>query len=156
MNPAVEALIPELDLLCIDLDDGIKLHLSYWEAMEAPLPGTEEWVVAAVKAQPGTWTARLCRAMHNLPETEKSIIYCGRCAEYANIGKRKRAERYAQIPTLPGMEPPYQIHPRCDTTGLKWMQYRLRKLTRRVPGSVIPDCRQARGWDYATRVYPNE
>ena len=149
--PEFVALAPDLEWMDIDEYAG---HIEHWMVMEAPLPDTIEYVEAAVEANPGVWTARLCRAMHGLPETEESIIYCGQCEDYANPRKRARAEYYAGMPTLPGFSPPYQLHPRCGK-GLTWLRHRLYAMEhiRRESGSVIPDVRQPRGWDYGTRLY---
>jgi hypothetical protein len=56
------------------------------------------WVLGWVEDYPGCWTARLCRLINGLPETEQSVIYCGLCSEYASPRKRVRAERYAAMP----------------------------------------------------------
>ena len=118
------------------------------------------WVLTWVEDNPGIWTARLCRLINDVPETERGVIYCGLCSQYANPRKRARAARYAAIPTLPGMDPPYQLHPPCPTIRLRQLQAILRKLCdecimiTRERGAVIPDSRNHRGWDYATRWYP--
>lgn len=118
-------------------------------------------IEAAIKAEPGIWTARLCRLLNEIPETEPGVIYCGRCEQYANPRKRARAKRH-DAPTLPGMDAPYQMHPPCLLMPLRKLQYLLSVLWDRwdlvygVPGSRIPDLRQGRQWDYATRYYPND
>ncbi|MCP4541209.1 MAG: hypothetical protein GY832_29095 [Chloroflexi bacterium] len=94
------------------------------------------------------------------PETEASIIYCGLCVDYANPRKRARAVKWGAWPTLPGFEPPYQLHGICGPTGLTRLRHMLYKLRDQAlmivdePGAVIPDVRQARGWDFATRWWP--
>ena len=126
------------------------------ETMESP-----RWVQAAIQAQPGVWTARLCRQMHGLPETERSILYCGLCQDYANPRKRARA---ACLPTqtLPGFEAiggGFQLRPPCSKRGLTWLRkliYRLRDRGQiETCRERIPDCRQPRGWDWGTRIYPS-
>ena len=91
-------LIPALDLECLTtegeaLDRGLGLHLMHEAVYEFPAPGTAEWVQAAIAANPGIWMTRLCRAKHDLPETYRSIAYCGTCRCFANPRKRHRAER---------------------------------------------------------------
>jgi hypothetical protein len=154
LPPEYLALAPDLADLDAEELDELEGHVAYWLALEAPEPGTAAWVADAVAANPGIWTAALCRAMHGLPETEESVVYCGRCEEYANPRKRARARRYAAMPTLPGFEAPYQLHPRCDR-GLTWLRHQLYVMAtvRREAGAVIPDCRQQRGWDFGTRLY---
>ncbi len=118
------------------------------------------WVLGWVEDNPGIWTAKLCRLINDVPETERGVIHCGLCRCYANPRKRKRAARYAAIPTLPGMDPPYQLHAPCAQMSLRRLQDILRKLRdeclmiRSEQGSVIPDSRNHRGWDYATRWFP--
>lgn len=117
------------------------------------------WVLSLVSDNPGFWTARLCRLINGLPETEQSVIHCGLCSDYANPRKRERAERYAQHPTLPGFEPPYQLHPPCLTISLKQLQNMLHKLRDDClmvysERDRIPDSRNHRGWDVGTRWYP--
>ena len=162
LAPQVAALLGNL-LDCLT-DDGELDHGTYWHIMEAsayewPQPETPEWVARVVQAQPGIWTARLCRAMHNRTESQRDIARCGLCAEYANPRKRERARRLGQ--PLPGFEEmggALQLHPPCSRCGLSWLRrqvYRLRARnvleTRR---DKIPDLRQARGWDIGTRLYP--
>jgi len=118
------------------------------------------WVLCYVERHPGIWTAKLCRLLNGIPETEQGVIYCGLCSQYANPRKRARAEKYATIPTLPGMNPPYQLHPPCSTMRLRQLQAILRKLRDQChmiiskQDAIIPDSRNHRGWDYATRWYP--
>jgi hypothetical protein len=114
-----------------------------------------------VFASPGIWTARLCRTLNELPETEESIIHCGLCSDYANPRKRERARRLARQPTLPGwpLGRPYQLHEPCRPFNLKRLQGILRKLRDvalmvRSERDRIPDTRNIRGWDWATRWYP--
>lgn len=117
------------------------------------------WAEQRIKAQPGIWTARLCRLLNGLPECEESVIYCGLCEHYANPRKRARAKAH-DLPTLPGMEPPHQIHPTCTTIPFRKLRYLLDVLWSEcdliygVEGSEIPDLRQGRLYDYATRYYP--
>ena len=59
---------------------GSALHLLHEETYDWPTPDTPEWVQAAIAANPGTWITRLCRAKHQLPETYRSIAYCGSAA----------------------------------------------------------------------------
>lgn len=120
------------------------------------------WAECQIKAEPGIWTARLCRSLNGLGETEADIIHCGLCADYANPRKRDRAARLAELPTLPGLDAPFQLHPPCKAVPLRKLRYLLDVLEHQcdlvysVPLSEIPDCRQARGVDYATRYYPND
>jgi hypothetical protein len=152
----VEALIPELDG-CIELDDGVLAHLQEMEVYELPQPETPEWVQAAIEARPGVWTARLCRAMHGVPETEQGIAYCGLCVSYVNPRKRRRA---ACLPNLlPGFaEGAYMLRQSCSKRDLTWLRRTVCRLCK--AGKIvtrrerIPDVRQARGWDIGTRIYP--
>ena len=131
--------------------------------MEMQYPNEELALLieSAIKAEPGIWTSRLCRLLNGVPEDLDGVIYCGLCQQYANPRKRARAERF-DAPTLPGMEPPYQLHAPCLSMPLRKLQYLLRVLWDRwdlvygVPGSEIPDLRQGRQWDLATRFYPND
>jgi len=116
------------------------------------------WVEAHVRAESGIWTARLCRLLNGIPEDEGGIVYCGLCSDYANPRKRNRAERWATVPTLPGMKPPFQLHSPCTTMPLRKLQYLLYVLWDKcdlVYGmrERIPDVRQPRGWDWGTRWY---
>lgn len=120
------------------------------------------WVESRIKAEPGIWTARLCRLLNGCElDTEAAIIHCGYCQDYANPRKRNRAEVH-NYPTLPGLEPPHQLHPPCRSMPLRKLRYLLdvlentADLVYSVPGSEIPDIRQPRGWDYGTRFYPAE
>lgn len=114
----------------------------------------------AVANNPGIWTCKLCRLLNGIPETKAGIAWCGLCLHFANVNKRARAEALAAIPTLPGMTPPYQIHPACTCIPLKKLQYLLRYLAeetdliRLEPGTKVPDMMQARGYDLATACYP--
>jgi hypothetical protein len=118
------------------------------------------WVLACVEDEPGIWTAALCRSLNGLPETEESVIWCGLCTEYANPRKRRRAAQCP--PILPGFEEiggAYQLHPPCGRIRLRLLRSLLSTLERATmvrgePGSEIPDSRNHRGWDYATRWYP--
>ena len=114
-----------------------------------------------IMASPGIWTARLCRTLNGLSETEDSIIHCGLCSDYANPRKRERARRLARQPTLPGWTRgrPYQLHPPCSFVGLKQLQgmlYKLRDVALMLHSerARIPDSRNYRGWDVGTRWYP--
>lgn len=114
-------------------------------------------VYGEVVRSPGVWIAALCRKMHGLEGSKETVLYCGRCAEYANPRKRSRAAKYKTMPTLFG-PPPYQLHPPCSEQGLTWLRHRVYrleklKLVARVV-SRIPDNRQARGWDWGSRLYP--
>ena len=116
------------------------------------------WVLCRVEDEPGIWTARLCRAMNGLPETPQSVAYCGLCADYANPRKRARAARLG--PLLPGFdEGAYQLHSSCSRMQLRFLRSLLTTLERATmvvsePGAVIPDSRNYRGWDFATRWWP--
>ena len=117
------------------------------------------WVLSYVEEYQGLWTARLCRLLNDMPETTESVMHCGRCVEYANQRKRDRASKFADIPTLPGLPPPYQLHPPCGRIRFKQLSHILRRLEYSTmiygePRSIIPDSRNWRGWDYATRWYP--
>ena len=123
---------------------------------------TEEWLLIVdswVRDHSGAWTAKLCRLMNGLDESKASIIYCGLCEHYVNPRKRARAKLWAGVPTLPGMKPPYQLHRPCSYMQLRRLRYLLKVLEQEccmiigVPGSKIPDIRQARGWDFGTRWY---
>ena len=125
------------------------------EYMVMVLAALEELAAEATGEQdPGPWTARLCRYINNLPETQTSVIYCGLCAHYANPRKRARAARLP--PTLPGFtEGGYQLHATCRKmpfSMLKHLLYRMeaRGIVRSEPGTRIPDGRNYRGWDFAT------
>lgn len=123
-------------------------------------------VLRHVQQEPGIWTAKLCRQLNGLPETVESVIYCGQCSHYANPRKRERAANFQRNPTLPGMEAPHQLHDPCNTITLKRLQYLLYSLLPDdnmdngrlicLQEQVIPDSRNWRGWDYATRWYPLE
>ena len=118
----------------------------------------DEQVISIIEDEPGIWTARICRRMNNIQQDFEGISYCGSCEKYANQRKRKRAEKFLQLPRLELMEPPHQLHRACAYIGISQLQGRLRKLEKkgRVVGmkrSGIPDKKQARGWDYATRWY---
>ena len=173
--PETRALIGD-DLDCITddgkLDHGLFLHLMYEAVYEQPEPETIEWVQAAIEARPGTWTARLCRAMHGHAENFRSVAYCGQCAGgYANPRKRARAAAL-QSTVLPGFEQiggAYQLHPPCSRRDFTlraepqdeaWLRRQIKRLVER--GLVIkrrekrPDRRQVRGWDYMTCLYPKD
>jgi hypothetical protein len=165
LPPELAAVIDECDLWCVadegDIDPGMLRHLDAHAWIDLGIEDAEspEWVRAAIRANPGRWTARLCRAMYGHPETYDAIAHCGLCADYANPRKRKRAA--ALPPLLPGFEETggaFQLHPHCGRRGLTWLRrliYRLRQQgkveTRR---ERIPDLRQPRGWDWGTRIYP--
>lgn len=64
---------------------------------------------------------------------------------------------------LPGFETigcAYQLHSPCSRRDLTWLRHQIYRLVRR--GRVekrrekIPDLRQARGWDWGSRLYPVE
>jgi hypothetical protein len=163
LRPSLEVLVPDIDLACMEIDDGIAQHIEAYalDDLGIETPESSEWVDAAVRANPGRWTARLCRQIHDLPETEESIVHCGLCKEYANPRKRARARAQSLTKVLPGFEEiggAYQLHPRCGRRGLTW----LRKLAYRRCDTgrwqkrreKIPDVRQSRGWDWASRIYP--
>jgi hypothetical protein len=161
LRPKIAALIPPIDLACMgELDDGIIMRLGYWLYAEGPRTDAD-WVLNAIRTRPGTWTARLCRALHDKPETYRSIVYCGACTEYANPRKRRRSKIASLNRLLPGYEAiggAHILHRPCNCLGLTWMRKTLYKL--RDQGSIemkqarIIDHRQARGWDIATRLYP--
>ena len=169
IEPELAGLVDELDLACMHydeypgcIDESTYHHLEEYAVLELGIRDAEtpEWVKAAVEARPGTWTARLCRAMHGQPETYEAIVHCGLCAQYASSRKRYRAARLPSQ-TLPGFEEiggGYQLRPPCSKRGLTWLRkliYRMRDReqveTRR---EHIPDLRQGRGWDWGTRIYP--
>jgi hypothetical protein len=83
-------LLPDLDCLTEagQLDYGLLKHLEEHALWELPQAGTPAWVEQAIQAQPGIWAARLCRAMHDLPETREGIAFCGACHQLANPRKR--------------------------------------------------------------------
>jgi len=129
------------------------------------LPNAEiepaDWLEAVVIEWPGLWKAELCRIKHDIPSTPGWIAYCGLCTEYAN--PRKRARAAALGPELPGMEGmgSYTLHPPCSNRALTWIRKTLTRWSQRAvvirkPGSIILDSRQARGWDFGTRVYHSE
>ena len=122
----------------------------------------ENWILSLyglIQDHPGIWTARLCRMVNGLDESEASIIYCVLCSEYANPRKRARAETYARRPTLPAMAPPYQLHRPCTRLRLRQVQHCLRRLETELcmviglQADTIPDSRNGRGWDLATTWY---
>ena len=145
------------------IDAGTLYHIEEYASTDLGIetPESPRWVQAAIEAQPGVWTARLCRQMHDRRETKADIAHCGLCNQYSNARRRRRA---AQLPaqTLPGFETiggGFQLRPPCSQRGLTWLRkliYRLRDRgqieTRR---ERIPDCRQPRGWDWGTRIYPS-
>ena len=142
------------DLACMEVDE-LEPHLLEWE-LEVE-DGDEEWVLSVVRAQPGIWIARLCRAVHDRAETWDSICHCGLCVQYANQRKRKRAA--SMPPPLPGFDTgAYQLYEACSSHGLAWMKYYVHQLKDRglvdARREKIPDLRQARGWDWASRIYP--
>ena len=164
--PEIRALVGD-DLACLaddgQLDHGLILHLAYAAIYEWPEPETPEWVEAAIKANPGIWIARLCRAMHGLSETFRHIAYCGQCAVgYANPRKRKRA---AALPTavLPGFEQiggAFSLHPACSQRDLTWLRHQIYRLVQHGRIEKLrekrPDLRQARGWDWVSTLYPKQ
>ncbi len=169
----IKALIPDGDWDCLFVGDegdeemeSIALHLEYAMYVEGEFPHPElereAWVQQAITANPGTWTARLCRAMHGVPETPRGIAYCGLCSQYANPRKRARDAARRHNGLLPGFEEiggEYLLHPPCSRRGLTWLRhliYRLRGRgqveTRREPR---PDPHNHRGWDWMTTLYPS-
>ena len=113
-------------------------------------------VLSYVADEPGIWTARLCRRINGLPETNRAVAWCGLCRDYANPRKRERARRLGK--PLPGMEATLQIHPPCPTVPFRLLQDLLGLLEEATMvfgrREEIPDPRNARGWDFATRWYP--
>ena len=103
---------------------------------------------------PGPWTAKLCRYLNGLPETQVSVIHCGLCVDYANPRKRARAARLP--PPLPGFSAGgYQLHRTCSTMPFARLKHLLHQMEARgllcsEPGTRIPDERNYRGWDFAT------
>lgn len=122
-----------------------------------------EWCLVAIRARPGIWAARLCRALHGHSETYRAIVYCGACSEYANPRKRRRSRIANANRLLPGYERiggAHMLHKPCDRHGLTWLRkllYRLRDrgLVKMRRARII-DHRQRRGWDIATRLYAQE
>jgi len=146
-------LIDTTDWVCMDEGEGLEGHILHWLFFETPEPDTKEWVAAAIGANPGIWTAELCRQKHGNPP----ITRCGLCREYANPRKRARAAKLP--PLLPGFsEGAFQLYKPCSKCGLAWLQRTIRRLEREQSierkTEKIPDSRQARGWDWATRLYP--
>lgn len=142
-----------------ELDYGLILHLAYAAAFELPQPETVAWIEGAIQANPGIWISRLCRAKHGRPETFYSIARCGQCRSYSNGRKRRRAANLPPVP-LPGFETTggaFQLHSPCSRRDLTWLRHQIYRLVRR--GRVekrrekIPDQRQARGWDWGSRLY---
>jgi hypothetical protein len=167
LPPELAAVIDNYDLRCIAddgyIDEGTLRHLDEHARIDLGIedPESPEWVEAAIEANPGRWTARLCRAMHGHKEIIESIIHCGLCKCYTN--SRRRARAAARPPLLPGFEEiggAFQLHEHCGRRGLTW----LRKLIYRLRGrgkvetrrERIPDLRQPRGWDWGTRIYPKK
>lgn len=162
--PALRLLIGEHDLSCLtdqgELDRGLILHLAYEATFELPQPETTEWIEAAIRATPGVWMTRLCRAMHGLPEGFRSVAWCGQCRCFSNSRRRQRAAELPPEP-LPGFETiggAFQLHPPCSQRDLTWLRHLIYRLVRR--GQVEkrrekrPDLRQARGWDWMSTLYP--
>lgn len=139
-------------------------------------------VLAWVEDYPGYWTAALCRLLNGLTgpwqevepppdwpdytppdadarrQAQQAVLYCGLCSQYVNPRKRARA---ACLPApLPGFERgAYQLHGPCRFMQLGRLQKMLHRLqaadlVRSQPGAVIPDGRNHRGWDFATRWWP--
>ena len=167
LPPELSAVIDDYDLRCIAddgyIDEGTLRHLDEYAWIDLGIedPESPEWVEAAIEANPGRWTARLCRAMHGHEENYDSITHCGLCVDYCNPRKRKRAA--ALPPLLPGFEETggaFQLFPRCGRRGLTWLRkliYRLRERGKvETHRERIPDLRQPRGWDWGTRIYPKK
>jgi hypothetical protein len=145
-----------------ELDQGLLLHLTHEALYELPEPETTGWLLQAIAVNPGIHTAHLCRAMHGQEETYRDIAYCGRCSEYSNPAKRRRAARL-QKNLLPGFEQiggAFQLHPPCSRRGLTWLRHRLYRLV--AQGRLIkrrekrPDLHQPRGWDMMSVYYIKE
>jgi len=159
LDPDLAALIPACNLECMDeeLDAGMRYHLAFGQ----PEAETEEWVVKAIRANPGVWTAKLCRAMHNIPETYQGIAWCGVCEQYCNPRRRRRARKLVSQILLPGYpEGAFQLRPPCSKRGLTWLRHLTDRLRDR--GQILkrrefrPDLRQPRGYDLMTCLYPAE
>ena len=103
LPPELAAVIDDHDLRCIAddgyIDEGTFRHLNEYAWIDLGIedPESPEWVEAAIEANPGRWTARLCRAMHGHEENYDSITHCGLCVDYCSPRKRKRA---AALPPL--------------------------------------------------------
>lgn len=151
--PDLWPLVSDADMACCEDMEGLNWHLLSYQ-LELPDPGTKEWVLMAIQQTPGLWVSYLCRVMNCNP----SVAVCGLCREYVNPRKRARAKKWQDQLTLPGLSSPYALHPPCSKRALTWLRHTIYAL--RDQGLVelrretIPDDRQPRGWDWASRCYP--
>lgn len=112
-------------------------------------------IIDELRLESPLWTAELCRRLNSQPD----VAYCGLCADYANPRKRARAAAWASKQAcLPGLSPAWCLHPPCRRLRLARLQRVLAQMARyemvaTVPRCLIPDPRQARGWDYGTRIW---
>ncbi len=158
----IEYQISPLDWACLEggdpTCDEAYIEWSYWTQGEYldPEDDPKAWALAVIGENPDVWVAELCRIKHDLASDTQGVAYCGLCTEYVNGRKRARAK--ALGPPLPGFDQgQYQLHKPCSAKALTW----LRKLTYRLEQAGfllrqrerIPDQRQARGWDWGTRLY---
>lgn len=120
-------------------------------------PYMEDWkilIMNRVQDSSGeAWTAKMCRLINSIEESKRGISWCGRCADYANMRKRKKAARQPML--LPGFDDgAYLIHAPCTTIRLKRLMYILRWLEDHQlvysTRETIPDPCTPRGWDTAT------
>jgi hypothetical protein len=159
------ALLDKAVISDIENDDEVsRRQIEYWLYCEDELPDPatdpKEWLLEAIDAEPGRWTAELCRLKHDVPSDNQGIAYCGLCQEYAN--PRKRARSKALGPALPGFgRGAYKLHPACSKQGLTWLRKTLSRLAKnglitKIQNARIPDIRQARSWDFGTRIYPRK
>ena len=119
-------------------------------------------VLSWIESYPGLWTAAVCRALNGIPETAQGVAWCGLCAGgYANGRKRARSAHLG--PTLPGFEgrAAFQLHPACTCISLRALQTVVDFLDCKALmvvrcRSVIPDPRNHRGWDFASRLWPSD
>jgi hypothetical protein len=117
-------------------------------------------VLSWIEDYPDLWTAALCRGLNGVPETGRGVAWCGLCDGYANGRKRARSARLG--PTLPGFEGrrAYQLHSPCGTVSLRALQAVVDNLEDALMvvrhRSVIPDARNHRGGDFASRLWPSD